>query len=136
MSDLDIVVIGKERTHRLAVIQLDGRLNMGNSDRLMEVIEDVIRNRTHHIILDLSGLTSLTSAGLRVMLQAYKTLGVGDQKPIPTPGTSEGGGGPAKSPFLKIVSPPPHIAEILRIAGFDRLMDIFNTLDAAIESYP
>jgi len=135
MSDLDIVVIDKRRSPPLSVIQLDGRLNMRNSDRLMEEIEGVIRGGTHHIILDLRGLISLTSAGLRVMLQAYKILGIGEEGTSTAPATSRRGEGPARSPYLKIVSPPPHVAEILRIAGFDRLMDIFDTLDAAFNSF-
>lgn len=135
MSDLDIVVIEKNRTPPLSVIQLDGRLNMGNSDRLMGEIERVIRAGTNHIVLDLNGLISLTSAGLRVMLHTYKILETGDKNPSTRPDPAGRGEGPVKSPYLKIVSPPPHVAEILRIAGFDRLMDIFDTLDAALDSF-
>jgi anti-anti-sigma factor len=135
MSDLEIQISENKTRIPITVIQLDGRLNMGNSDQLLKVIEDSYHKGSKNIILDLRNLVSLTSAGLRVILSTYKLLGLESNKSEETPGNTIGPVGPEKSPHLKLVGPPPPVDEVLRIAGFDRLMEIYDDLDGALAAY-
>jgi anti-anti-sigma regulatory factor len=87
------------------------------------------------MILDLSRVVSLTSAGLRVILQTYKLLGLDNQDSLDNSEINRQPGAPVISPFLKLIIPPPPVSDVLRIAGFERLMEIHSTLESALTSY-
>jgi len=57
------------------------------------------------IVIDMSGLEYISSAGLGVLLRKHKEL-------------STSGGA------LQVVKPTPHISDIFRYSGFDRLFKI------------
>jgi anti-anti-sigma factor len=75
-----------------------------------------------NLLIDLSGVDSLSSAGLRALLGISKML-------------DGGAGGGGKSAHLKLLSPQQQIRRVLNIAGFENLFDIFEDRDKALESF-
>ena len=55
------------------IIELNGRLDTNTAPSLDKVINEDI-NDTQHLILDLAGVTYVSSAGLRVLLGAQKKM--------------------------------------------------------------
>ena len=55
------------------IIELNGRLDTNAAPSLDKVINEDI-NDTQHLILDLAGVTYVSSAGLRVLLGAQKKI--------------------------------------------------------------
>ena len=75
-----------------------GRLDAAQAPRAQAFLDEV----SGGCVLDLAGLEYISSAGLGVLLSTHKRL------------TTEASG-------LELVNVTPHIADILRYSGFDRL---------------
>src|SRR5262245_30141779 len=56
-------------------LTITGRLDAYWSDHLGDEIKSAIRDGNHHLILDLSGVNYISSAGVRVLLMYYQQLG-------------------------------------------------------------
>ncbi len=82
-------------------IAMKGRLDAAQADKAECFLDEL----PDTFIVDLSGLEYISSAGLGVLLKTHKRLA---------------GSGMA----LKLVQVNPHIADIFKYSGFDRLFEI------------
>lgn len=55
-------------------MKIEGRIDAQWSDHFADEIEDVIRNGHHDIHLDMSEVSFMSSAGIRVLMKSYKQL--------------------------------------------------------------
>jgi anti-anti-sigma factor len=55
-------------------LKVKGRLDSSWADHLARALEEEIRQGSHRLLLDLSGVTFLTSAGIRVLVTYYNQL--------------------------------------------------------------
>lgn len=67
------MTIVKERQNDSLILRLEGRLETGTADKLQEAIEQESEGLIH-LTIDMTQLTYLTSAGLRVLLRTEKRL--------------------------------------------------------------
>ena len=67
------LTIAKHRIDDNLVITLEGRLDSTNSQELMDTISNSLQGVTD-LVIDLEKLEYMSSAGLRVMLSAQKTM--------------------------------------------------------------
>lgn len=67
------LAIAKHRIDDNLVITLEGRLDSTNSQELMDTISNSLQGVTD-LVIDLEKLEYLSSAGLRVILSAQKTM--------------------------------------------------------------
>ena len=65
--------ISKNKNGSTLVISLSGRLDTVSAPQLDEELKEAIGDTTE-LILDLSGLEYMSSAGLRILLSAQKTM--------------------------------------------------------------
>ena len=118
----------------LAVIDMHGELDAVSSPQLEKAAAEAFSQGASHLLLDLSGVSFMGSAGLRAlvaideMLRARSGPAAGDQDPA-TAATS------FKSPNLKLLSPSPAVARTLRLSGFEMVFDIFDDRQAAVASF-
>jgi len=63
-------------------LTLSGRLDTGTSPQLQEKLEELLAEGTGDIILDLSDLEYISSAGLRVLLMGEKKCRLKDRKQV------------------------------------------------------
>ena len=64
-----------ERTARIA---LEGRLDTVTASELEKQLEPLLDGRYDRLVLDLAGLEFISSAGIRVLVQARKSMGAQD----------------------------------------------------------
>jgi hypothetical protein len=107
---------------------------IGNEElelRARQAFADGARN----IVLELSGVPYMASAGLRA-LHAIYTLLRADSPEESDEATQKGiAAGTFVSPHLKLVQPTPHVLEVLRAAGYDMFLEIHRDLGQAIASF-
>ena len=106
----------------VTVLRVDGRINMGSADELVKKVQEARQGGMTNLLMDLSGSPSITSAGLRAILSIYKLLGGAPS-------------GTSTSVHFKLLSPSPDVLKVLRIAGFDRYLEIFDDRAAALASF-
>ena len=99
-----------------AVFRLSGRMTLGMRLREVEAkISDVADNGTERLILDLSGIEFLDSAGLGVLMILYGNMKV------------RGG-------QLRLVAPGAKVLDVLKLTHTDSILPIDPTLEAALAS--
>ena len=67
------MTINVERDYELVVLEITGRLDTTTAPNLDTVINELSED-TKELILDMGGLEYISSAGIRVVLSAYKKM--------------------------------------------------------------
>jgi anti-anti-sigma regulatory factor len=107
----------------IAVFQVSGRVNLGTTEALEKAARRAYESGDRYLLLDLSGIDSLTSAGLRSIHMIYNLFGgQSTEKQAP-------------SPYVKLLNPPPEILTVLQIAGFTRFFETFTDQRSALASF-
>jgi hypothetical protein len=87
-----------------------------------------------NIILDLSHVSYISSAGLRAIHTIYMMLRGAD--PVDEESAARGiARGTYKSPHLKLVKPTKNALKVLSMAGYDMFLEIHDSEKAAINSF-
>jgi anti-anti-sigma factor len=108
---MKIEVIDTKR-NGIHLIRVEGRLDANFSSQLEDEIDNVLEQKTKCIILDFSGVTYLSSSGLRVLLSVNKQ-------------TEEAGG-------LVLVNPRDVVKKIIEVAELDDLLTQAKTVEEAM----
>ena len=67
------MTINVERDYELVVLEITGRLDTTTAPNLDTVINELSED-TKELVLDMGGLEYISSAGIRVVLSAYKKM--------------------------------------------------------------
>lgn len=95
------------------VVALEGELDAYWADETQRELWDCLERGHHRLVLDLSRLTFMSSAGLRVLLQLHKRV--------------EALGGQVHMASLQ-----PFVRKVLAISGVDRVLSLFDAVDQAL----
>ena len=96
----------------VVVIRVGGRIDASTSTDLETAFDQTITNETGPIILDAQDVDYISSAGLRVLLVALKRLAAEHRK-------------------LALSSLSPDVMDVVKLTGFDKLLDCYATVDDA-----
>ena len=123
-SELQINVSKEDAHVAVTVFKLSGEVTSDNYEELQSRAEAEYEGGMRHLLIDFSGVTFMSSAGLRAVHAVYK-MHQGDADP-------EGG---QKSKHLKLLNVPEKIMKLIRVTGFHDFMDSFEDYQTAISSY-
>ncbi len=123
----------------VTILQLAGQLDGQNYQQLIEKIHVLVKEGTKNIVLDISDLTYLSSAGL-VGLHTSALILNGEAVPDSENGWAnvkslDRGRSTGKQKHLKILNPRPEVQGIFDMVGFSLMFDIFYDRKEAIESF-
>ena len=96
-----------------AVVTLSGELDAGTAGRLRSLLNELLLAGKSNLVLDLSGLTFIDSAGLAALLSAAK-------------GTRRGGG------RLLLSGPAPTVRKVMALTGIDVVLTTVDSVDEAL----
>lgn len=131
MSELTISKTQADGKATVTVLHLKGQLDGSTESQLMEQARQVYDEGSRQLLLDLSELTMLTSAGLRAIQNIFRSFTPQQDKEL----IRKHGEEPYKSPYFKLVCPNPEIYYILNISGFLQNLLIYNDMDEAVNSF-
>jgi anti-anti-sigma factor len=123
---MDITISQEQGRVPVTLFQVAGRINLGTADELTRRAQKAYQEGTRNLVLDLSGVDSLTSAGLRAILTIMKLL-----ETESTESSSPRG----KSQHLKLLSPTEYVLITIKTAGFDRYLEIYESLPEALAAF-
>ena len=104
-----------EKNGAVVVVRPMGRLDSGQADRFEKLLADEVRKGNHRMVLDMSELTFIASSALRIMLMTARAI-------------------KGREGMFLVAGPLPHIMDVMRTAGFDRLLDIKVTTKDGVEA--
>jgi anti-anti-sigma factor len=131
---MDIRVSYERARVPVTIFQLKDRINLGTIGQLTEKAQEAFTNGTRDLIIDLTHVRSITSAGLRALSQIYKQLN-GNITLRPMTLAGEIDGAQQRKSHLVLLNPTPDVLKTLKIVGFDGFIDIYNDQQEALQSF-
>ena len=113
-------------------LHLSGKLDGETHNALMDAARRQYEAGTRHLLLDLSGVEFVASAGLGTIHQVYKLF---TPEPEALAWEKAHPGEPYKSPYLKLAGVAPAVYYVLSIAGFLQNIPIYADLDEGLRSF-
>jgi anti-anti-sigma factor len=119
----------------VTILRLNGNLDASTFEQFEAQATAAVRGGAHDLLIDLTHVPYISSAGLRAFNSLYKLL---------HPEESEAGqkaveqgvrDGTYKSPHLKLLNPTPRVLEVLKLAGFDMFLDIRHSEQEAVQAF-
>ncbi len=121
-TDLQIAVSQEQGNVAVTVLRLKESLDASTHKALEAKASGLVAGGAENLLLDLSGVSYMGSAGFRA-IQAITKL-------LPSEGDAI-----AKSANLKLLSPSAEVMKVIKTLGLDRYLDIQTDLDAAVPSF-
>lgn len=135
-----ISILQKQGRVPVTLISLDGRLDGQNYQELIAKGQELYGAGTRDILLDLTDLSYVSSAGM-VAFHNIALMLRGETPPSPDQGwgayrsmgrsSTEDG----TQEHFKLFNPQPEVDHILDMVGFNTIFKIFKDLDEAINSF-
>jgi len=134
---MDIKTFTEKGDVIVTVMHLDGNLDNSTYEAFQSKANELIDNGAHFILVDLSHVPFVSSAGMRALQYIYDRLrtlhpdsDLSDED-VKT-GIREG---TYKSPFLKLLNPSKESAKTFEMTGIDMFIEIFTDKDTAIAAF-
>ena len=120
-SDLSIASEERQADVPVTVFRLRGWLDAQSEEQLLQDARIAYDGGARYLLLDMSDLDTLTSAGMRAIQKVYQIF---------TPKEDQ-----FKIAHLKLCNAPPQIYNVLGITGFLHNIPMHASLDDALESF-
>jgi anti-anti-sigma regulatory factor len=131
MSELNITASQIQGAVPVTILHLSGHLHGDTERELVARARQAREDGSKYLLLDLSEVEVLTSAGLRAIHNIFNLFT--PQRDVEI--IHQHGEEPYKSPYFKLVCPNPNVYYILNIAGFLQNLLIYNNMDDAVNSF-
>jgi anti-sigma B factor antagonist len=102
--------------NRVDLVTVTGRVDSSNAGQLGERLGEQVDSGSLNMVVDLSGVEYMSSAGLRELVAALKRV------------KKDGGD-------LRLASPSDRVREVLDLAGLSSIFEIFDDQVAAVGSF-
>lgn len=119
-SDLKIVSEQKQARVPVTVFRIGGWLDAQSEEQFLETARLAHDEGARYLLIDMSDLDTLTSAGMRAIQKVYQMF---------TPP------GEDKAVRLKLCNAPPQIYNVLGITGFLQNIPMYESMASALDSF-
>jgi len=108
--------ISRDSLKRVELVKVSGRVDSSNAGELDSALKTTMEDGHHNLVLDLSEVNYMSSAGLRALIAALRECKKhrGD---------------------VRIANPSERVAEVLSLAGVDSLFQVYPDTTAAVGSF-
>ena len=120
-SDLKIISEQVQASVPVTVFYLRGWLDSQSEEQLLETARLAYDEGARYLLINMSDLDTLTSAGMRALQKVYQIF---------TPKEDH-----FKVAHLKLCNAPPQIYNVLGITGFLQNIPIYESMDTALDSF-
>ncbi len=136
---MNITVSQEQGRVPVHVIRLEGQLDGQNFQDLIKKAREMYETGARDILLDMDGLSYISSAGL-VSLHTVALMLRGETAPDPEHGwaalksmdrTRDGG----LQQHIKLLNPRPEVKSVLEMVGFTTFFEVFNDLKKAVQAF-
>jgi len=117
-SDLRITVSEESGNVPVTILHLIGDLDANTQKNFETKAQEIVKGGADNLLLDLSAVTYMGSAGLRAIHSLATSL-------------KEGG----HAGHIKLLSPSEPVAKVLKTLGFDSYFEVFDSVHEAVASF-
>ena len=110
------LAITVENMKRVDLITVNGRIDSNSAPQFDQALKDIMNAGRYNIVLDLSGVSYMSSAGLRGIVSALREC-------------------KKKRGDVRLAAPSERVSEVLSLAGLDPLFQLFDDSTTAVGSF-
>jgi anti-anti-sigma factor len=134
---MEIEVSIHEAQEPVAVMRIKGKIDASNFVEIINQSQEIYKKPVHNLIIDLSEVPFISSAGL-VAIHKISLIYSGGQQEVEQEGKE------TRPDFthnanarkrVKLLSPQPGVDQILEVAGLKLFFKVFYDLESAIQSF-
>ena len=118
---------------KVPVVVLKVKGNITSEVELQAKAKEAHDAGSHHILLDLSDVAYMSSAGLRALHSIFSMLRTHSESDQATKAGIAAG--TYLSPNFKLYKPNKHVMEVLKTSGYDMFLEIHQDYKKAIQSF-
>ncbi|MCB9112800.1 MAG: STAS domain-containing protein [Anaerolineales bacterium] len=101
----------------VTIFHLRGWLDAQSENNLVEAAQNALTQGTHYLVLNMSDIDMLTSAGIRAIQKVHKLYSSSDQPSV-----------------MRLCSASPQVYHVLSMTGFLQTVPMYETTQAALKS--
>jgi anti-anti-sigma regulatory factor len=131
---MEINVSYHQGNEPITIMQLKGDLNGSNFMQLTDKAQELFMNPARYLLIDLSEINSISSAGLSA-LHKIALLYSGAPQQMDHGFNPDLTHSSNARKFVKLLNPPAEVEKTLEIAGFKLFFKIYRDLDSALASF-
>ena len=113
---MEVQVRCSEKRADVYIIGIDGRIDTHTAAEVEKELEVLKKDNAANLVVDFTKVNYISSGGLRVFLTALKWTR-------------------ANSGDLKLASLVPNVEKIFKLAGFTKIFNIMDDVNAAIDAF-
>lgn len=113
---MDVQVRLGEQQKGIQIVEIEGKIAADTAPEVEKVLKSLLDAGTVKLIVDLAGVTYISSGGLRVFLTALKQAR-------------------GKDGDVKLVKLIPNVEKIFKLAGFTKIFSIMNDVESALNAF-
>jgi anti-anti-sigma factor len=134
-SGLNINVESKQGRVPVTVFRIKGDIDGNTYEQLQAQANASYQSGTRHLLLDLSDVPYISSAGIRAFHYIFNLLR--SDPAVEGDDTIRQGvrDGTFISPHLKLLNPNAGVTRVLGMSGYDMFLEIHKDLEAALRSF-
>jgi anti-anti-sigma factor len=132
---MEITVTQEQGRVPVTVLHVRGDVNASTADQFLEEAQGAYDDGARDMLIDLSEVSLLSSAGLRALHSIFNMLRSDSPEESDEAVRKGLTDGTFKSPHLKLLSPDKNVTQVLSMAGFDMFLEIYNNLKKAVASF-
>lgn len=111
--------IAHQRLRRCDVFRVSGRVDSSNAQQFHDALFSALDEGRANLVVNLSGLTYISSAGIRALIAALKSA---QNRPL-------------RSGSVYLAEVPDHIKEVFDLAGLTPLFSFYDTETEAVGAF-
>jgi anti-anti-sigma factor len=127
---MEITVWHEQGRADVTVFAIEGDITVESYEQLQERFEQEQQHGTENLLIDLKKVRFISSSGLRAIQHIFSLLEK-DNETVRKGITA----GTFKSAHLKLVNPSKDVLHLLKMAGFDIFLEIYDNRERAIASF-
>jgi anti-sigma B factor antagonist len=132
---MEITVTHEQARVPVTVLHLKGNFDTSSADLLVQQVEKEMQAGGKDMLVDLTEVPYMSSAGLRAINSVYKMVR-GTTTPEGEAAIHKGvADGSYKAPHLKLLNPNKNVKEVLHMTGYDMFIEIHQHMKEALASY-
>lgn len=136
---MNLTILQAQGRVPVSVIQVDGKLDGQTYQDLIAKARDLYEAGARDVLIDLTKLTYISSAGL-VALHTIALLLRGESLQDPEHGWAsiksiDRGRDAGTQKHIKLFNPQPEVNSVLEMVGFSQMFEIFSEREKAIQAF-
>jgi anti-anti-sigma regulatory factor len=131
---VEVHIIKRDGTPPVAVLKPNTEINMSTYGGIDTAARAEHANGLRYLIIDMSNVPYMTSAGIRLLNSLFKLYRAGDPTEDDAALSKGFREGNFTSTHLKLVNPNDSVREVLKTSGLDMVLTTYANVDEAINS--